>query len=80
MARKIGINPQTTVEAQGFSQQRLDDQLIGTLPPVTKICTTTGRPYLTYPRDPNHPRWQKKEARKLRPKKTETFDEMEEAA
>lgn len=79
MARKLGITPQTPIEEQGYSRKRLDDQLIGTLPPVTRICNVTGKPYQTYPRDPNHPRW-KKEAKPTRQKKTESFDELESAA
>jgi hypothetical protein len=77
MARQLGINPMTATEEQGYSKKRLEDQLIGTLPPVTKICTTTGRPYLVYPRDPNHPRWKKKATRI---KSTETFTDIELAA
>lgn len=71
MARKIGINQLTTVEAQGHSKERLQAQLVGTLPPVTKY-DHLGIPYQVYPRDPNHPRWQKKEANK--PKKTKPLN------
>ena len=68
----------TATEEQGYSKQRLAAQLIGTLPPVTKICTVTGKPYQVYPRDKDHPRW-KKEA-KPKVKKTQSFDDLDLAA
>ena len=71
---KIGIHPLTKVEQQGYSKERLASQLVGTLPPVTKY-DHLGIPYTVYPRDPNHPRWQKQEpARRPRQKKTETIE------
>lgn len=74
--RKIGINDLSEIEHLGYDKKRLEAQIIGTLPPVTKICKITGKPYLVYPRDRDHPRWKKKEGKK----KTQSFDDLEQAA
>lgn len=77
MARKIGINQLTPVEAQGHSKERQAAQMVGYLPGVWKLDPQTGKGYMAYPRDPTHPRWQKSEPAKSRtPRrtKTETFD------
>jgi hypothetical protein len=74
--RKIGINDLSEIEHQGYDKKRLEAQLVGTLPPVTKICKITGKPYQTFPRDPNHSRWKKKETRN----KKQSFDDLKKAA
>ena len=82
MRTSIGMHPLTKTEQQGYSKERLQKQMEGYLPGERRTDPTTGIPYTAYRRDPNHPRWQKKEARKPRPKKVETFDlnELEDAA
>lgn len=69
---RIGIHPLTKVESQGYSRERLDAQMEGYLPGERRTDPKTGLAYIAYPRDPNHARWQKKEAKKRNPRQTKT--------
>lgn len=84
---RIGMHPLTKVEQQGYDPKRLAAQMEGYLPGDRRIDEKTGLAYIAYPRDPNHPRWAKKEVKKRNPRQTKTHSldieellEVEEAA
>lgn len=73
MANKAwGIGDLTETEQQpGYSPERLEAQLVGTLPPVEKI-DERGFKYTIYPKDYSHPRYKGKKPKQTRKKPIES--------